>query len=115
MILCFIPRWIKSKSNDNENRIEDRCPSCRVSLKREFVDQALETISDPIQCKIAFEAWNELGGDPDDFPNPPEQCCEKLDIQCDADGNILELNWPDQGLDGILSPKLGNLTRLEKL
>ena len=80
-----------------------------------YSGHALDTFSNPDQCEIAFEAWKDMGGNPNSFPNPPEQCCGKFGIKCDYDGNIVELNWSYRGLNETLSDKLGKLHHLHWL
>ena len=67
------------------------------------------------QCMIAFKAWKEMGGSEVDFPTSRKECCEKLGIKCDNEGNILELKWYSEGLYGNVTLKLGKVPQLEVL
>ena len=110
MILHY-DRWIKS--NSNQNKFEDKCPTCKGPLKQEYVHKTLQLVDcDPDQLKIASEAWIEMGGDPNALP-----CMlhKRFGIRCDKDGNIIELDYKTRALNGNLSSKLGELHQLKRL
>ena len=85
---------------------ENRQPSSSQSQSR-----TNEENSSSSDCKTAFGAWIEMGGNPEVFP---EQCCGNLGIKCDYQGNIVELEWSKNELRKTLSSKFkrlkGNLT-----
>ena len=85
---------------------EFNCPFCFGQLKTEFIDETLDLAS--IQLQIALEAWIEMGGDREQFEEYPG-------IYCDNDDNIVALEWDEKGLNGHLSSKLGELSRLKRL
>ncbi len=86
-----------------------------LALKTDSMNRVLKFQFDSNQCQIASEAWISMNGENVQFMNALYQCCGKLGIQCDDQGNIVELIWSRKGLKGALSSKLGALPRLERL
>ena len=67
------------------------------------------------QCRIVYNAWIAMNGNPNEFPNPHQSCCGRLGIECDHQGQITKLRWQFKRLSGNLSPELGSLPRLRRL
>ena len=113
--------YIQSHMNANSHiqpRMNATCPLCRGELNPELMNKysiittASSVASDPVQCRIAYDAWIAMGGDQNEFPNPAEQCCGILGIECDGQGRITGLAWLSKGLSGRLYPGLGHLPQL---
>ena len=95
---------------------------CRGKLNTDLMNKyAMNTISspqvisNPDQCRMVYNAWTAMGGDPADFPDPPDQCCNTFGIECDDQGRITKLFWIYKGLYGNLYPRLGDLLELKGL
>ncbi|MBA0765668.1 hypothetical protein Gotri_014827, partial [Gossypium trilobum] len=50
-----------------------------------------------------LENWDEASPDP----------CSWSMVTCSADGQVIGLGAPSQGLSGVLAPSIGNLTNIQ--
>ena len=87
-----------------------------LSSGTQSIDHALDTVSNATQCKIAFEAWIKMGGNPNDFPKPRKDCCGKSGIKCDKEGNgnIVGIEWDLKNWIGKWSLKSEDLSLVEE-
>ncbi|KAI8893163.1 hypothetical protein BC833DRAFT_609363 [Globomyces pollinis-pini] len=64
-------------------------------------------------CQIYYESWLTAGGDLDSAPDS-YTCCDTLDPRLTCNHNRIDgLYWSKSGLNGLLDPRLGNLTYLK--
>jgi hypothetical protein len=79
----------------------------------------------PNDCATVYDLWRIWGKPTAIDRNDLTACCGNIGsttqfsgvpgVVCNADGEVIKMDWSSQSLSGSIPPEIGNLVNLQKL